>query len=91
MARIPLALFGAGLLTVASIGGAFAHGTLQTEEAPAARLTDFPVGTIVYFPVMQECAGGAVERWIEIPAPGKSDDYETPAPGLTISAGAGGM
>jgi len=177
MTPIPLTLFGVGLLTLASMGGALAHVTLQTEEAPAnstykavlrlphgcegkptvairvkipegvivakpmpkpgwqlatkkgkyassydyygtpvtegvteiawtggslpdewydefvfrARLTDFPIGTTVYFPVVQECAGGAVERWIEIPAPGKSDDgYETPAPGLKISAGTGG-
>ena len=36
---------------------------------------------VVYFPVVQECADGAVHRWIEIPEPGKSaDDYEDPAP-----------
>ena len=50
-----------------------------------ARLTGFPAGTVVYFPVVQECAEGAVHRWIEIPAAGKSpDDYEEPAPGVTI-------
>lgn len=55
-----------------------------------ARLTDFPVGSIVYFPVVQECADGAVARWIEIPEAGKSaDDYEEPAPGVTITAGTG--
>jgi periplasmic copper chaperone A len=38
----------------------------------------------LYFPAVQTCEQG-VERWIEIPAPGKaSDDYETPAPGLTL-------
>ncbi len=42
-------------------------------------------GTTVYFPVVQECTDGAVHRWIEIPEPGKSaDDYEEPAPGVTI-------
>jgi uncharacterized protein YcnI len=51
------------------------------------RLTDFAPGTAVYFPTVQECPDGAAERWIEIPAEGKSaDDYESPAPGLTISA-----
>ena len=51
-----------------------------------ARLTDFAPGTVVYFPVVQECADGAAHRWIEIPAAGKSaDDYEEPAPGVTIS------
>jgi uncharacterized protein YcnI len=44
-------------------------------------------GTVVYFPVVQECTDGAVHRWIEIPAAGKSaDDYEEPAPGVTIIA-----
>ena len=38
----------------------------------------------LYFPVVQECEKG-VNRWIEIPAAGKtSDDYESPAPGLTL-------
>jgi periplasmic copper chaperone A len=176
-ARIPSTLFGVGMLTVAGIGGALAHVTLETAEAPAnstykavlrvghgcegkptialrvripegvivakpmpkpgwelattkakyaqsydhygtptaegvteiawtggslpdewydefvfrARLTDFPAGSVVYFPVVQECADGTVHRWIEIPAAGKvADDYEEPAPGVTISAGTGG-
>ena len=43
-------------------------------------------GTTVYFPVVQECAKGAVVRWIQIPAAGKSeDDYPNPAPGLKIT------
>lgn len=48
------------------------------------RLTGFAPGTVVYFPVVQECSGG-IHRWIEIPAAGKSaDDYEEPAPGVKI-------
>ena len=177
MTRIPLPLVGAGLLPLVGAGGALAHVTLETGEAPAkstykavlrlphgcegkptvalrvripegvivakpmpkpgwqlatvegryahsydyygtpiaegvteiawtggtlpdewydelvfrARLTDFPAGTILHFQVVQECADGAVERWIEIPAPGTSeDDYETPAPALKITAGAAG-
>ncbi|HEX6011405.1 MAG TPA: DUF1775 domain-containing protein [Geminicoccaceae bacterium] len=44
-------------------------------------------GTTVYFLVVQECTDGAVHRWIEIPEPGRSaDDYEEPAPGVTIVA-----
>jgi uncharacterized protein YcnI len=40
--------------------------------------------------VVQECAAG-VHRWIEIPAAGESaDDYEEPAPSVTIVEGAGG-
>lgn len=47
----------------------------------------FAAGSTVYFPVVQECEGGTAERWIEIPADGKSaDDYESPAPGIKIIA-----
>jgi periplasmic copper chaperone A len=51
-----------------------------------ARLTDrLPVGEMLYFPTVQECEGGKAERWIEIPAAGKSaDDYEYPAAGLKL-------
>jgi len=42
---------------------------------------EIPLGTRIYVPIVQECADGASERWIEIPAAGKtSDDYESPAP-----------
>jgi uncharacterized protein YcnI len=46
---------------------------------------DLKPETVLYFPVVQECPDGAVERWIEIPEAGKSaDDYETPAPGVKL-------
>jgi periplasmic copper chaperone A len=49
------------------------------------KLPDEGAGTTLYFPVVQECEGGVVERWIDIPEAGKnSDDYETPAPGLKL-------
>jgi periplasmic copper chaperone A len=51
-----------------------------------AYLTDSlrPDATI-YFPTVQECGGGKADRWIEIPAEGKSaDDYQYPAPGLKL-------
>lgn len=42
--------------------------------------------TTLYVPIVQECEGGGVERWIEIPAAGKvSDDYKFPAPGLKLT------
>src|SRR5215468_2354447 len=45
---------------------------------------DLEPGTMLYFPVVQECEKG-VHRWIEIPAAGKSSgDYPTPAPGLKL-------
>lgn len=51
-------------------------------------LTDaFAAGSTVYFPVVQQCEGDKTERWIEIPADGKTaDDYESPAPGVRIVA-----
>ena len=46
---------------------------------------DLKPATMLYFPVVQECIDGAVDRWIEVPAAGKSaDDYETPAPGVQL-------
>jgi uncharacterized protein YcnI len=52
-----------------------------------AYLTDsLKPDTKLYFPVVQECTDGKADRWIEIPAAGKTaDDYETPAPGLTLT------
>ena len=42
-------------------------------------------GTTLYVPAVQECEGGKAERWIEIPAAGRSaDDYRFPAPGLKL-------
>jgi uncharacterized protein YcnI len=33
---------------------------------------DLPAGQMLYFPVVQECEGGAVDRWIQIPQAGQS-------------------
>lgn len=50
-----------------------------------ASLTDALKPGMLYFPLVQECEQG-VERWIEIPAEGKSaGDYKKPAPGLRLS------
>ena len=51
-----------------------------------AYLTDsLKPNAALYFPVVQECGGGKADRWIEIPAEGKSaDDYQYPAPGLKL-------
>lgn len=49
------------------------------------------VGSILYFPVVQECPEGLAERWIEVPAEGQtSDDLELPAPGIKLLEKAGG-
>lgn len=46
---------------------------------------DLEVGETLYFPVVQECPEGKVQRWIEIPAAGQSDDdLELPAPGIKL-------
>lgn len=48
------------------------------------RLPNAEVGTVLYFPVVQECEKG-VHRWIEIPEAGKSpSDYKQPAPALRL-------
>jgi periplasmic copper chaperone A len=45
---------------------------------------DLKPGSVLYFPVVQECESG-VHRWIEIPESGKdAHDYKEPAPGLTL-------
>lgn len=51
-----------------------------------ARLPEGEPGTMIYFPVVQECEAG-IHRWIEIPEAGRSaDDYEEPAPGVQLIA-----
>ena len=47
---------------------------------------DLKPETTLYIPAVQEC-GSAAERWIEIPADGKSArDYKKPAPALRLIA-----
>ena len=44
-------------------------------------------GSVLYFPVVQDCEKG-VNRWIEIPEAGKKKlgDYKQPAAALTLIA-----
>ncbi|TXL71925.1 YcnI family protein [Vineibacter terrae] len=74
-----------GVTEVAWSGGALPDD-FYDEFVMQVYLTDsLKPGTMLYFPVVQECAGGAVDRWIEIPAEDrKADDYEAPAPGLKL-------
>jgi uncharacterized protein YcnI len=54
----------------------FAFRAVIAPQTPAGRL---------YIPVVQECAGGAVERWIERPpAGGSADQLQFPAPAVRI-------
>jgi periplasmic copper chaperone A len=42
--------------------------------------------TTLYFRTVQECEDGKAERWIEIPAEGKTrGDYKYPAPGVKLT------
>ncbi|HEY0275008.1 MAG TPA: YcnI family protein [Paenirhodobacter sp.] len=55
------------------------------EFAFRAYLTDaLPVGSTVWFPVVQDCATGKTE-WTEIPASAEAEEPEHPAAGLTIT------
>jgi uncharacterized protein YcnI len=48
-----------------------------------AKMPDKP-GTVIYFPVIQQCDKGE-SRWIEIPAQGQTgEDLKRPAPALTL-------
>jgi periplasmic copper chaperone A len=42
-------------------------------------MSDLRPESVLYFPVIQECADGAVERWIEIPEAGKRALRTTPS------------
>jgi periplasmic copper chaperone A len=68
-------------LTVASV-----DRTGCDEFVFRAYLTDsLRPDTMLHFPTVQECGGGKVDRWIEIPSEGKSvDDHQYPAPGLKL-------
>lgn len=70
-----------GVQEIVWSGGSLADDDYDEFVFRATVAKEVPVGTKMYVPVVQECTNGAVERWIEIPAAGKSsDDYESPAP-----------
>jgi periplasmic copper chaperone A len=73
-----------GVKEISWTGGSLPDG-FYDEFVFRVRVTDLKPGATVYLPVVQEC-GQTVERWIEIPAPGKTDeDYEHPAPGFSVT------
>ncbi len=74
-----------GVTEIAWTGGSLPDAWYD-EFVFQAVLPKQPAGTVLYFPVVQECDTG-VARWIEIPEPGKtSADLPEPAPGLTLTA-----
>jgi uncharacterized protein YcnI len=80
-----------GVKEIAWKGGSLADDEYDEFVLRGLLTPDLPVGGMLYFPVVQECAGGAVERWIQIPAAGQSEDeLETPAPGIKLLEKTGG-
>jgi uncharacterized protein YcnI len=76
---------GEGVKEIDWSGGSLPDDEYDEFIVRAMLTSDLPVGQMLYFPVVQECDGGAVERWIQIPAAGQSeDDLETPAPGVKL-------
>ena len=74
-----------GVKEIVWSGGSLADDEYDEFVLRAYLTGDLKPGTVLYFPVVQECPDGAAERWIEIPADGKvADDYETPAPGVKL-------
>ncbi|MBB3933799.1 uncharacterized protein YcnI [Kaistia hirudinis] len=74
-----------GVKEIVWSGGSLADDEYDEFVLRAYLTGDLKPDTVLYFPVVQECPDGAAERWIEIPAAGKSaDDYETPAPGVKL-------
>ncbi len=76
-----------GVTQVSFTGGNLPDAYYDEFVVSVSLADSLKAGTTVYFPIVQECEGGKVDRWIEIPAAGKkADDYKTPAPGLNLAA-----
>ena len=74
-----------GVSEISWSGGSLGDNEYDEFVFRATVAKEIPSGTRIYVPVVQECTDGAVERWIEVPAAGKTpDDYETPAPYFDI-------
>lgn len=74
-----------GVKEVVWKGGSLADDEYEEFVFRAFLTEGLPVGKTLYVPLVQECPDGATERWIEVPAEGKSsDDLEYPAPGIKL-------
>jgi uncharacterized protein YcnI len=73
-----------GVKELAWTGGSLPDGYYD-EFVFRATLPDASAGTVIHFPVVQQCEKG-VHRWIAIPESGKTAaDYEEPAPSVTLT------
>ena len=80
-----------GITEVAWSGGNLADDEYDEFVLRGSIAADLAIGSMLYFPIVQECADGVVERWIEIPAGDQtSDDLELPAPGIKLLEKTGG-
>ena len=65
-------------------GGAI-PGDFYDEFVMLVTIPDAPLGTLVYFPVVQEC-GAIVVRWIEMPLAGEDPDTREWAMHMVLAA-----
>src|SRR4051812_18646853 len=73
---------------IAWTGGSI-PGDFYDEFVMLVTMPNGPPGSLVYFPVVQEC-GATVERWIETPLPGEDPhSLGHPAPFVTLTNGSG--
>jgi len=76
---------GEGVREVIWSGGNLADDEYDEFVLRGYLTTALKAGDTLYFPIIQECPEGLVERWIEVPADGRSaDDLEMPAPGVRL-------
>ncbi len=80
-----------GVREVVWSGGSLADDEYDEFVFRGMLVGELTVGDTFYFPTVQECPEGKVERWIEVPAAGQSsDDLEMPAPGVKLIEKTGG-
>lgn len=80
-----------GVREVVWSGGSLADDEYDEFVLRGMLVGELTVGDTLYFPTVQECPDGKVERWIEVPAAGQSsDDLEMPAPGVRLIEKTGG-
>ncbi len=75
----------AGVTEVVWKGGSLPDDEYDEFVLRGTLASDLAAGTIVHFPIIQECPDGAFARWIEVPAEGQAkEELEHPAPGVLL-------